>query len=268
MLGKFACFFVVCYFFNQLFGKLLSGKPLDVGPNREPNCLQMLSTSTSVGSLPGNWLACRHSRSHTRSPGAPLLREHLEIRCEIYYSSTSVILENQPWNTEFSKIIFADSVYGKSINHLKLKLFTFCRHIWERKGFADMDMWRAQGVQSGPEVINFSCSTQLSMKFIMLINVKMPTIVGLSFIYQHDKYNIWKFESKKSLFLSPNEVWGIQFWRRLFLCQCVLSVRLSIHTFCLSGTISHYLLVRFDSFLVSHRRHCVVVLEQDTFILA
>ena len=32
----------------------------------------------------------------------------------------------------------------------------------------------------GPEVIKlFSCSTQLSMKFIMLINVKMPTIVGI-----------------------------------------------------------------------------------------
>ena len=34
---------------------------------------------------------------------------------------------------------------------------------------------------SGPEVIKlFSCSTQLSMKFILLINVKMPTIVGIS----------------------------------------------------------------------------------------
>ena len=31
----------------------------------------------------------------------------------------------------------------------------------------------------GPEVIFFSCSTQVSMKFIMLINVKMSTIVGI-----------------------------------------------------------------------------------------
>ena len=32
----------------------------------------------------------------------------------------------------------------------------------------------------GPEIIElFSCSTQLSMKFILLINVKMPTIVGI-----------------------------------------------------------------------------------------
>ena len=32
----------------------------------------------------------------------------------------------------------------------------------------------------GPEVIKlFSCSTQLSMNFFLLINVKMPTIVGI-----------------------------------------------------------------------------------------
>ena len=33
---------------------------------------------------------------------------------------------------------------------------------------------------SDPEVLKvFSCSTQLSMKFILLINVKMPTMVGI-----------------------------------------------------------------------------------------
>ena len=32
----------------------------------------------------------------------------------------------------------------------------------------------------GPEIIRLvSCSTQLSMKSVMLINVKMPTIVGI-----------------------------------------------------------------------------------------
>ena len=36
------------------------------------------------------------------------------------------------------------------------------------------------GCRSGREVIKrFSCSTQLSTKFILLINVKMPTIVGI-----------------------------------------------------------------------------------------
>ena len=34
--------------------------------------------------------------------------------------------------------------------------------------------------EPGSEIINlFSCSTQLSMKFTMLITVKMPTIVGI-----------------------------------------------------------------------------------------
>ena len=32
----------------------------------------------------------------------------------------------------------------------------------------------------GPEIINFfSCSNQLSMKFSLLINVKIPTIIGI-----------------------------------------------------------------------------------------
>ena len=35
-------------------------------------------------------------------------------------------------------------------------------------------------LNSGPEVIKlFPCSSQLSMKFFLLINVKMPTIVGI-----------------------------------------------------------------------------------------
>ena len=38
---------------------------------------------------------------------------------------------------------------------------------------------RQRFAESGPEVIKlFSCSTQLSMKFFLLINVKMPTSVG------------------------------------------------------------------------------------------
>ena len=36
------------------------------------------------------------------------------------------------------------------------------------------------GFGPGPEVIKlFSCSAQLRLKFILLINVKMPTIVGI-----------------------------------------------------------------------------------------
>ena len=38
----------------------------------------------------------------------------------------------------------------------------------------------SQQLSSGPEVIKlFLCSTQVSTKLILLINVKMPTIVGI-----------------------------------------------------------------------------------------
>ena len=39
-------------------------------------------------------------------------------------------------------------------------------------------------------------------------------------------------------------------WARNSLASSAHSVRLSVRTFCLSGTISQYLLVRFNSFLV------------------
>ena len=43
-------------------------------------------------------------------------------------------------------------------------------------------VWRLT-VSSGPKVINlFPCSTQLSTKFILLINVKMPTLTFISMI--------------------------------------------------------------------------------------
>ena len=53
---------------------------------------------------------------------------------------------------------------------------------WKKVGFlnfVDPDA-AAHDEPPGPEVIKlFSCPTQLSMKFFPLINVKMPTIVGI-----------------------------------------------------------------------------------------
>ena len=44
----------------------------------------------------------------------------------------------------------------------------------------DLDLGVLVCVKSGLKVIKlFSCSTELSTKFILLINVKMPTIVGI-----------------------------------------------------------------------------------------
>ena len=49
---------------------------------------------------------------------------------------------------------------------------------WTVMEFASLT--REAGDKTSPEVIKkISCSTQLSMKFFLLINVKMPTIVGV-----------------------------------------------------------------------------------------
>ena len=46
------------------------------------------------------------------------------------------------------------------------------KNVYETKGFS---------YRSGPKAIKlFSCTTQLSMKFILLINVNMSTILGIS----------------------------------------------------------------------------------------
>ena len=43
-----------------------------------------------------------------------------------------------------------------------------------------------------PEVIKlFSCSAQLRLKFILLINVKMPTIVGILTFISRINYMLW-----------------------------------------------------------------------------
>ena len=47
----------------------------------------------------------------------------------------------------------------------------------------------------GPEVIKlFSCSAQLRLKFILLINVKMPTIVGILTFISRINYQILRYE--------------------------------------------------------------------------
>ena len=111
--------------------------------------------------------------------------------------------------------------------------------------------------RSGPEAINlFSCSTQLSTKFILLINVKMPTIVGiLAFIsmvnitskkllcqyvifYEQSKFRAQlSSQSTKSfltlgpvvygksfLYCKPLNICGNNFWRILILAVSQINV--------------------------------------------
>ena len=45
---------------------------------------------------------------------------------------------------------------------------------------------------TGPEVIQlFSCSAQLRLKSILLMNVKMPTIVGILTFISRINYMLW-----------------------------------------------------------------------------
>ena len=54
----------------------------------------------------------------------------------------------------------------------------------------------------GPEVIKlFSCSTLLNMKFFLLLNVKMPTIVGILTFISRKNSILGLSESEKAEFL-------------------------------------------------------------------
>ena len=54
----------------------------------------------------------------------------------------------------------------------------------------------------GPEVIKlFSCSAQLRLKFILLINVKMPTIVGILTFISKINYRLLSSKPLISIYL-------------------------------------------------------------------
>ena len=64
---------------------------------------------------------------------------------------------------------------------------------------------------TGPEVIKlFSWSTQLSMKFFLLINVKMPTIVGILTFMSGKNSILGLSEPKKAKFLDICILMSIQ----------------------------------------------------------
>ena len=57
---------------------------------------------------------------------------------------------------------------------------------------------------SGPEIINKSCSTQLSINFFLLKNVKIPTTVGILTFMSRKNSALGLFEPEKILdFLIP-----------------------------------------------------------------
>ena len=69
------------------------------------------------------------------------------------------------------------SMINTTSDRLKVRSLFSCRFfiIFEKLKFHSQLSWAWQG----PKVITFSCSTQVSTKFILLIDVKMPTNVGI-----------------------------------------------------------------------------------------
>ena len=60
-----------------------------------------------------------------------------------------------------------------------------------------------KSANTGPEVIKlFSCSAQLRLKFILLINVKMPTIVGILTFISRINYRLWCSNPEIPIYLS------------------------------------------------------------------
>ena len=54
----------------------------------------------------------------------------------------------------------------------------------------------------GPKVIkHFLCSVQLRLKFILLINVKMPTVVGILTFISRINYRLWSSKLSISIYL-------------------------------------------------------------------
>ena len=62
-------------------------------------------------------------------------------------------------------------------------------------------VWEKQRTR-GPEVIKlFSCSTQSSTKYILLINVKMPTIVGILIFMRMINITYEHLKARKKVFI-------------------------------------------------------------------
>ena len=82
-----------------------------------------------------------------------------------------------------------------------MKCYSFVYYVL----FKVMSSWP---VTSGPEVIKlFSCSAQLRIKFILLINVKMP-IVGILTFISRINYRLWSSKPSISTYLGYFSIHG------------------------------------------------------------
>ena len=116
----------------------------------------------------------------------PIIR--YSIRHPHVLESYCIILEGRPVTSQYTKVIGQTKQQNMPSKHI---------HSRERKHF--MQQHPHEISKSGPEIVKlFPCSTQLSMKFFLLINVKMPTIVGILTFMSRKNSIISLFEPKRS----------------------------------------------------------------------
>ena len=85
-------------------------------------------------------------------------------------------------------------------------------------------------------IIFLSCSTLLSMKFITLINVKMPTIVDILIFICMMNTTLEEFESKKSIYLTALQLlWAVE-----FSCLSNLSIKNALQLQCQSLALNEH----------------------------
>ena len=86
----------------------------------------------------------------------------------------------------------------RTLSSLKMSIGFLILHVYTEHP----DLRVYVGSTSGAKVIKlFSCSAQLRLKFILLINVKMPTIVGILTFISRINYRLWKSEPSISISL-------------------------------------------------------------------
>ena len=68
--------------------------------------------------------------------------------------------------------------------------------------YSNYNVWREHSgrVQDSEVIKLFSCSAQLRLKFILLINVKMPTIVGILTFISRINYRLWSSKPEISIY--------------------------------------------------------------------
>ena len=77
-------------------------------------------------------------------------------------------------------------------------LYIHCIHEHRQKVQSQIRSLIDEHCDPGPEVIkHFSCSAQLRLKFILLINIKKPIVVGILTFVSRLNYRLW--HSKPSI---------------------------------------------------------------------